>query len=97
MSFVSFKTRWGAVVAAQTWQTPKPLEWATEWAPAPGDVNWRNLSICFSLLWMIRIAVGILFVCITILYFIPAGLAYTLATLDHLKTWFPFASQILSM
>eukprot|EP00250_Pteridium_aquilinum_P014457 c22003_g4_i1 orf=389-2575(-) len=97
VSFVSFKTRWGATVAAQTWQTPKPLQWVTEWAPEPGDVNWRSLSIHFSLLWIIRIGIGILFVCITILYFIPAGLVYTLATLDKLKTWFPFATQILSI
>lgn len=96
-AFVSFRTRWGAAVAAQIRQTPKPSQWVTELAPQPGDVNWRSLSIVFSLLWLIRIVVGIIFVCITILYFVPAGLAYTLGTLDNLKTWFPFATQILSI
>ncbi|KAI5060360.1 hypothetical protein GOP47_0024780 [Adiantum capillus-veneris] len=96
-AFVSFRTRWGAAVAAQTRQTPKPSEWVTELAPEPGDVNWRSLSIWFSVLWVIRIVVGIIFVCITILYFVPAGLAYTLGTLENLKTLFPFATQILSI
>ncbi|MCO5587144.1 hypothetical protein L7F22_041091 [Adiantum nelumboides] len=96
-AFVSFRTRWGAAVAAQTRQTPKPSEWVTELAPEPSDVNWRSLSIWFSVLWMIRIVVGIIFVCITILYFVPAGLAYTLGTLDTLKSLLPFATQILSI
>lgn len=97
VSFVSFKTRWDAAVVAQTWQTPNPFQWVTEWAPEPRDVNWQSLSIHFSHLWLIRLVVGVIFFCITILYFIPAGLVYTLATLNNLRTWFPFTQQILSI
>ncbi|KAH7299865.1 hypothetical protein KP509_24G034200 [Ceratopteris richardii] len=97
VAFVSFRTRWSAAVVAQTRQTHRPLQWVTDLAPEPGDVNWRSLSICFSLLWMIRIVVGIIFVCITILYFVPAGLAYTLGTLETLETLLPFATEILSI
>ncbi|PPD99761.1 hypothetical protein GOBAR_DD03233 [Gossypium barbadense] len=37
-AFVSFKTRWGAAVCAQTQQCRNPTIWLTEWAPEPRDV-----------------------------------------------------------
>ncbi|KAH7426832.1 hypothetical protein KP509_10G019000 [Ceratopteris richardii] len=97
VSFVSFRTRWSATVAAYMHLTSKPSTWVTDLAPEPSDVNWRSLSISFSLLWMIRIIVGIIFVFITILFFVPAGMAWTLGTLENLKTLFPFATKVLSM
>lgn len=97
VSFVSFKMRWGAAVAAQTQQTPNPLQWVTESAPEPRDVNWRGLSIPFTQLWILRLLVGVAFFCLTVLFFIPAGLVYTLATLQNLMTWFPFITTILSI
>ncbi|KAF3953694.1 hypothetical protein CMV_020886 [Castanea mollissima] len=36
-AFVSFKTRWGAAVCAQTQQSRNPTIWLTEWAPEPRD------------------------------------------------------------
>ncbi|KAJ8460465.1 hypothetical protein OPV22_033391 [Ensete ventricosum] len=36
-AFVSFRTRWGAAVCAQTQQTRNPTLWLTEWAPEPRD------------------------------------------------------------
>ena len=78
-------------------QTPNPLKWVTEWAPEPRDVNWTSLSLHFSHVWLIRLVIGTIFFCITVLYFIPAGLVYTLASLSNLMTWFPFAQTILSM
>lgn len=97
ISFVSFKTRWGAAVAAQMQQTPNPLQWVTEWAPEPRDVNWCNLLIPFPRLWMLRLTVEVVFFCVFILFFIPAGLVYTLAKLQNLMTWFPFIETILSI
>ncbi|KAJ1405556.1 Calcium-dependent channel, 7TM region, putative phosphate [Sesbania bispinosa] len=44
-AFVSFKTRWGAAVCAQTQQTRNPTLWLTAWAPEPRDVYWPNLAI----------------------------------------------------
>lgn len=46
--FVSFKTRWDAVVCAQTQQSRNPIVWLTEWAPEPRDVYWDNLAIPFA-------------------------------------------------
>lgn len=97
VAFVSFKTRWGAAVAAQTQQTPNPLRWVTEWAPEPRDVNWRSLQIPYWQLWMRRLLIAVVFICIILLYFIPAALVYTLAKLDNLTTWFPFIETILSI
>jgi hypothetical protein len=34
-AFVSFRSRWGAAVCAQTQQTSNPTVWLTEWAPEP--------------------------------------------------------------
>ncbi|MCO5589388.1 hypothetical protein L7F22_043355 [Adiantum nelumboides] len=97
VAFVSFKTRWGAAVAAQTQQTSNPLQWVTEWAPEPRDVNWSNLLIPYTQLWMRRLLIGVVFACIILLFFIPAALVYTLAKLDNLKTWFPFIETVLSI
>ncbi|MCO5614229.1 hypothetical protein L7F22_068509 [Adiantum nelumboides] len=97
VAFVSFKSRWGAAVAAQTQQTSNPLQWVTEWAPEPRDVNWSNLLIPYTQLWMRRLLIGVVLTCIILLFFIPAALVYTLAKLDNLKTWFPFIEVILSI
>ena len=97
VSFVSFKTHWSATVASQTMQTPNPLKWVTEWAPEPRDVNWTSLSMGLTHIWIMRLIIGIIFFCITVLYFIPSGLVYSLATLSNLMTWFPFAETLLSM
>lgn len=97
IAFVSFKTRWGAAVAAQTQQTSNPLQWVTEWAPEPRDVNWRSLQIPFSQLWIRKILIGAVFTCIILLFFIPAALLYSLAKLENLITWFPFLQSVLSI
>ncbi|OMP04995.1 hypothetical protein COLO4_09139 [Corchorus olitorius] len=44
-AFVSFKSRWGAAVCAQTQLCRNPTIWLTEWAPEPRDVYWDNLAI----------------------------------------------------
>ncbi|KAE8660796.1 CSC1-like protein [Hibiscus syriacus] len=44
-AFVSFKSRWGAAVCAQTQQNRNPTIWLTEWAPEPRDVYWDNFAI----------------------------------------------------
>ncbi|KAI7728875.1 hypothetical protein M8C21_029790 [Ambrosia artemisiifolia] len=46
-AFVSFRSRWGAAVCAQTQQTRNPTRWLTDWAPEPRDVYWNNLAIPF--------------------------------------------------
>ncbi|KAH7442148.1 hypothetical protein KP509_03G073300 [Ceratopteris richardii] len=97
VAFVSFKSRWGAAAAAQTQQASNPLQWVTDWAPEPRDVNWSNLLIPYRQVWIRRLVIGVVFVCIILLFFIPAALVYTLAKLDNLMTWFPFIQTVLSI
>ncbi|RVW89544.1 CSC1-like protein [Vitis vinifera] len=47
VAFVSFNSRWGAAVCAQTQQSRNPTLWLTNWAPEPRDVYWQNLAIPF--------------------------------------------------
>jgi len=47
VSFVTFDSRWGAAVCAQTQQSKNPTQWLTDWAPEPRDVYWQNLAIPF--------------------------------------------------
>ncbi|THU62612.1 hypothetical protein C4D60_Mb01t06940 [Musa balbisiana] len=58
-AFVSFKTRWGAAVCAQTQQSSNPTLWLTDWAPEPRDVYWPNLAIPFVELTIRRIPVTV--------------------------------------
>ena len=57
-AFVSFKSRWGAAVCAQTQQNQDPTLWLTDWAPEPRDVYWENLSIPYVQLGFRRLAAG---------------------------------------
>ncbi|KAG2585206.1 dapper homolog 3-like isoform X2 [Panicum virgatum] len=57
-AFVSFRSRWGASVCAQTKHTSNPTVWLTEWAPEPRDVYWNNLSIPFISLTIRRFIKG---------------------------------------
>ncbi|KAG0498648.1 hypothetical protein HPP92_003339 [Vanilla planifolia] len=38
VAFVTFNSRWGAAVCAQTQQSKNPTQWLTEWAPEPRDI-----------------------------------------------------------
>ncbi|CAK9146027.1 unnamed protein product [Ilex paraguariensis] len=57
-AFVSFKSRWGAAVCAQTQQSRNPTEWLTEWAPEPHDVYWDNLAIPYVSLSIRRLIIA---------------------------------------
>ncbi|GKA50384.1 retrovirus-related pol polyprotein from transposon TNT 1-94, partial [Tanacetum coccineum] len=58
-AFVSFKSRWGAAVCAQTEQSHNPTLWLTDWAPEPRDVYWENLAIPFVELNLRRLLMAI--------------------------------------
>ncbi|KVI09372.1 protein of unknown function DUF221 [Cynara cardunculus var. scolymus] len=58
-AFVSFKTRWGAAVCAQTQQARNPTLWLTEWAPEPRDVYWKNLAIPHVSLIIRKVTMGV--------------------------------------
>ncbi|GBG82443.1 hypothetical protein CBR_g34820 [Chara braunii] len=96
-AFVSFRSRYGAAIAAQTQQSKNPLVWLTEWAPEPRDVCWPNLSIDYMQLngriWVMRaLLFGLVF-----FYLIPIGFVQSLANLESLNEKVPFFRHITNV
>ncbi|CAL5353843.1 hypothetical protein CsSME_00041941 [Camellia sinensis var. sinensis] len=94
-AFVSFKSRWGAAVCAQTQQSSNPTVWLTEWAPEPRDVYWENLAIPFVELTIRRLlmAVGLFF--LTFFFTIPIALVQSIANLDGIQKVLPFLKPLI--
>ncbi|KAF5935944.1 hypothetical protein HYC85_027073 [Camellia sinensis] len=66
-AFVSFNSRWGAAVCAQTQQSKNPTLWLTNWAPEPRDVYWKNLAIPFVSLSVRRLLISVDGLCFGVL------------------------------
>lgn len=96
-AFVSFKTRWGAAVCAQTQQSSNPTIWLTEWAPEPRDVYWDNLAIPYVKLTIRRLlmAVGLFF--LTFFYIIPIAIVQSLANIEWIEKVMPFLKPLIEM
>ncbi|KAK6933937.1 CSC1/OSCA1-like, cytosolic domain, partial [Dillenia turbinata] len=94
VAFVTFKSRWGAAIAAQTQQHSSPLMWITEWAPEPRDVLWKNLEISYSRLPLQRIGVFLASSLLTIFFTLPVTAVQGIAKFEKLKKWFPPAKAI---
>lgn len=95
MAFVSFKTRWGAAVCAQTQQSRNPTLWLTEWAPEPRDVYWKNLAIPYVSLTIRRLIVAGAFFALTFFYIIPIAFVQSLASLDGIERAAPFLKPVV--
>ncbi|XP_030544313.1 CSC1-like protein At3g21620 isoform X2 [Rhodamnia argentea] len=96
-SFVSFKTRWGAAVCAQTQQTRNPSVWLTEWAPEPRDVYWANLAIPYVSLSVRRLMVAVAFFFLTFFFMIPIALVQSLANIEGIEKALPFLRPIIEV
>ncbi|XP_016478025.2 hyperosmolality-gated Ca2+ permeable channel 1.2-like [Nicotiana tabacum] len=96
-AFVSFKTRWGAAVCAQTQQSRNPTLWLTEWAPEPRDVYWRNLAIPYVSLTIRRLIIGVAFFFLTFFFMIPITFVQTLATIEGIRKVAPFLKVIIDI
>ncbi|KAG0616508.1 hypothetical protein M758_5G121000 [Ceratodon purpureus] len=94
-AFVSFKTRWGAAVCAQTQQNMDPTVWMTEWAPEPRDINWKNLAIPYMQLGCRAVCVGVALFVFVFCFMIPVAIVQSLASLEGLKALFPQLESIL--
>jgi hypothetical protein len=94
-AFVSFKTRWGAAVCAQTQQTSNPTVWLTEWAPEPRDVYWANLAIPFVELSIRRLLMAVLLFFLTFFFMVPIAIVQSLANLDDIERLLPFLKPII--
>jgi hypothetical protein len=88
-AFVSFRTRWGAAVTAQSQQAPNPMAWVASWAPEPKDVDWPNLEIPYSQLFLRNILATILAIALTIFYVPVTAAVQALANLNSLEKFLP--------
>lgn len=94
-AFVSFKTRWGAAVCAQTQQTSNPTIWLTEWAPEPRDVCWENLAIPYFDLNIRRLLMAVALFFLTFCFMIPIALVQSLANIEAIEKVLPFLKPII--
>ncbi|KAB5533732.1 hypothetical protein DKX38_016818 [Salix brachista] len=96
-AFVSFKTRWGAAVCAQTQQSRNPTLWLTEWAPEPRDVYWENLAIPYMSLTVRRLIIGVAFFFLTIFFMIPIASVQALASIEGIEKRAPFLKPVIEI
>ncbi|XP_012066199.1 CSC1-like protein At3g54510 [Jatropha curcas] len=93
-AFVTFKSRWGAALAAQSQQHPHPLLWITEMAPEPRDVSWSSLAIPFKILPLHKIGVVVSASLLTLFFAVPVTAVQGIAKFEKLKKWFPPAMAV---
>lgn len=96
-SFVSFKTRWGAAVCAQTQLSRNPTLWLTEWAPEPRDVYWKNLAIPYVSLTIRRLIIAVAFFFLTFFFMIPITFVQSLANIEGIEKKLPFLKVIIDV
>ncbi|CAL5409465.1 unnamed protein product [Camellia sinensis] len=96
-AFVSFKTRWGAAVCAQTQQSRDPTLWLTEWAPEPRDIFWQNLAIPYVQLTIKRLIIAVAFFFLTFFFMIPIALVQSLANIEGIEKKLPFLKVIIDI
>ncbi|KAK8708156.1 hypothetical protein V6N13_059201 [Hibiscus sabdariffa] len=96
-AFVSFKSRWGAAVCAQTQQTRNPTSMLTEWAPEPRDVYWQNLAIPYVSIAVRRLIMAVAFFFLTFFFIIPIASVQALATIEGLEKALPFLKPLIEI
>ncbi|XP_027185889.1 calcium permeable stress-gated cation channel 1 [Coffea eugenioides] len=96
-AFVSFKTRWGAAVCAQTQQSSNPTLWLTEWASEPRDVYWPNLAIPYVSVSIRRLIIGVAFFFLTFFFMIPIAFVQSLANIEYIEKKAPFLKPLIEI
>ncbi|GKV46420.1 hypothetical protein SLEP1_g53407 [Rubroshorea leprosula] len=96
-AFVSFQTRWGAAVCAQTQLSRNPTTWLTEWAPEPRDVCWENLAIPYVSLTIRRLIIAVAFFFLTFFFMIPIVFVQSLANIEAIEKALPFLKPIIEV
>ncbi|KAG9457412.1 hypothetical protein H6P81_001920 [Aristolochia fimbriata] len=94
-AFVSFRSRWGAAVCAQTQQSSNPTLWLTEWAPEPRDVYWHNLAIPFVEITIRKLIMAVALFFLTFFFMIPIAFVQSLANLEAIEKVFPFLKELI--
>ncbi|KAL3627421.1 Calcium permeable stress-gated cation channel 1 [Castilleja foliolosa] len=96
-AFVSFRTRWGAAVCAQTTQSRNPTLWLTEWATEPRDVYWDNLAIPYVSLTIRRLIISVAFFFLTFFFIIPITAVQSLANIEGIEKRAQFLRPIIEV
>lgn len=96
-AFVSFNSRWGAAVCAQTTQSKNPTLWLTDWAPEPRDIYWKNLSIPFVSLSIRKLVISLSVFALVFFYMIPIAFVQSLANLEGLERVAPFLRPVIEL
>ncbi|KAK9989868.1 hypothetical protein SO802_030107 [Lithocarpus litseifolius] len=94
-AFVSFKTRWGAAVCAQTQQSKDPTIWLTDWAPEPHDVFWDNLAIPYFELTIRRLLTAVRLFFLIFFFMIPIVFVQSLANIEGIEKVLPFLKPLI--
>ncbi|KAB8113855.1 hypothetical protein EE612_052996 [Oryza sativa] len=95
VAFVTFDSRWGAAVCAQTQQSKNPTQWLTDWAPEPRDVYWQNLAIPFFSLSIRKFLISIAVFALVFFYMIPIAFVQSLANLEGIEKVAPFLRPVI--
>ena len=96
-AFVSFNSRWGAAVCAQTQQSKNPTLWLTKWAPEPRDIYWKNLAIPYVSLTIRRFIISVAVFALIFFYMIPIAFVQSLANLEGLEKVAPFLRPVTEL
>lgn len=96
-AFVSFKSRWGAAVCAQTQQSSNPTIWLTEWAPEPRDVYWNNLAIPYVGLTIRRLLMAVILFFLTFFFMIPIAFVQSMANIEGVEKVLPFLKPLIEV
>lgn len=96
-AFVSFKSRWGAAICAQTQQSSNPTIWLTERAPEPRDVYWDNLAIPYVEITIRKLLMAVALFFLTFLFMIPIAFVQSLANIEGIEKAFPFLKPLIEM
>ncbi|KAH9729968.1 CSC1-like protein [Citrus sinensis] len=94
-AFVSFKSRWGAAVCAQTQQSRNPTIWLTNWAPEPRDIFWDNLSIPYVELTIRRLLMAVSLFALIFFFMIPIAFVQSLANIEGIQKVLPFLKPLI--
>lgn len=94
-AFVSFKSRWGAAVCAQTQQSSNPTLWLTEWAPEPRNIYWENLAIPYVELAVKRLLMAVAMFFLTFFFMIPIAFVQSMASIEGIEKVFPFLKALI--
>nr|DAD19243.1 TPA_asm: hypothetical protein HUJ06_020706 [Nelumbo nucifera] len=97
VAFVSFNSRWGAAVCAQTQQSKNPTLWLTNWAPEPRDVYWKNLAIPFVSLSIRKLVISVSVFALVFFYMIPIAFVQSLANLEGLERVAPWLRPVIEL